>query len=215
LINGLKGHPARHTISRRSWLIAGLGIPLFRARATPILRVSSDGDNLHVTAPELHFLSGKSLARLKDGNTVVYLSKLTLFKGDASNGMREPYRDSLERITVSYDVWEEKFKAVLAVDHRSNAHLSLPEAEAWCMENLAISALGLEPQRPFWLSFDLRTASDRDLPLLEGNGGISIRGLIEMFSRKAGAGEQRWQAEAGPLRLIDLPRIMVRRARNG
>jgi hypothetical protein len=168
-----------------------------------------------VTAPELHFLSGKSLARLKDANTVVYVSKLTLFREDASNGVREPYRYSAERITVSYDVWEEKFKAVLAVDHRSAAHLSQSETEAWCMENLAISALGLEPQRPFWLSFDLRTASDRDLPLLEGKGGISIRGLIEMFSRKAGAGEERWQAEAGPLRLIDLPRISVRRARNG
>jgi hypothetical protein len=196
--------------------VAGLGIPLFRARATPILRVSSDGDNLHVTAPELHFLSGKPLARLKDGNTVVYLSKLTLFKEDASNGVREPYRDSLERITVSYDVWEEKFKAVLAVDHRSAAHLSLPDAEAWCMENLAISALGLEPLRPFWLSFDLRTVSDRDLAVLAGDSGISIRGLIEMFSRKPRAGETRWTlGPVGPLRLIDVPRITVRRARNG
>jgi hypothetical protein len=201
-------------ISRRSWLVAGLGIPVFRARATPLLRVSSDGDNLHVSAPQLHFLSGKPLARLKDGNTVVYLSKLTLFK-DASNGVREPFRDRLERITVSYDVWEEKFKAVLAVDHRSATHLSQSEAEAWCLENLAISALGLEPQRPFWVSFDLRTASDRDLPLLEGNGGISIRGLIDFFARKAGAGDERWEAEAGPLRLIDLPRITIRRARNG
>ncbi len=215
MINGLKGHPARRTISRRSWLAAGLGIPLFRAHATPILRVSSDGDDLHVNAPELHFLSGKPLTRLKDGNTVVYVSKLTLFKGDASNGMREPYRYSAERITVSYDVWEEKFKAVLAVDHRSAAHLSQAETESWCMENLAISALGLEPQRPFWLRFDLRTASDRDLPVLEGESGISIRGLIEMFSRKAGVDDVRWQLEAGPLRLSDLPRISVRRARNG
>jgi hypothetical protein len=195
--------------------VAGLGIPLFRARATPILRVSSDGDNLHLTAPELHFLSGKSLLRLKDGNTVVYLSKLTLFRDDASTGVREAFSDSLERITVSYDVWEEKFKAVLAVDHRSREHLSQAETETWCMENLTISALGLEPRRPFWLRFDLRTASDRDLPVLAGESGISIRGLIEMFSRKAGAGEDRWEAEAGPLRLIDLPRISIRRARNG
>lgn len=195
--------------------MAGLGIPLFSARATPILRVSSDGDNLHVTAPELHFLSGKPLTRLKDGNTVVYVSKLTLFTEDTSNGVREPYRYSAERITVSYDVWEEKFKAVLAVDHRSGAHLSQAETEAWCLENLAISALGLEPQRPFWLRFDLRTAGDRDLPVLAGESGISIRGLIEMFSRKAGAGDLSWQLDAGPLRLIDVPRIGARRARNG
>jgi hypothetical protein len=195
--------------------MAGFGIPLFRARATPVLRVSSDGDNLHVTAPELHFLSGKPLAMLKDGNTVVYVSQLTLFREDPPGGTREPVRHSRELITVSYDVWEEKFKAVLAVDHRSAAHLSQAEAEAWCMENLAISALGLEPQRPFWLRFDLRTAGDRDLPVLAGESGISIRGLIEMFSRKAGAGEVSWQLDAGPLRLIDLPRISIRRARNG
>jgi hypothetical protein len=187
-----------------------LAIPLFRARATPVLRVSSDGDNLHVTAPELHFLSGKPLTRLKDGNTVVYASQLTLFR-DAFSGA--PFRRSPERITVSYDVWEEKFKAVLAVDHRSAAHLSQAETEAWCLENLAISALGLEPQRPFWVRFDLRTAGDRDLPVLAGDSGISIRGLIEMFSRKAGAGEVSWQLDAGPLRLIDLPRIAIRRAR--
>lgn len=215
MINGLKGHLSRHTISRRSWLVASLGIPLFRARATPILRVSSDGDNLHVTAPELHFLSGKPLARLKDGNTVVYVSQLTLFREDPPTGIREPISHSREVITVSYDVWEEKFKAVLAVDHRSKEHLSQAETEAWCMENLAISALGLEPRRPFWLRFDLRTASDRDLPVLEGESGISIRGLIEMFSRKAGVDDVRWQLDAGPLRLIDLPRISVRRARNG
>jgi hypothetical protein len=216
LINGLKGQSGRQTISRRSWLVAGLGIPLFRALATPVLNVSSDGDSLHVAAPALHFLTGKSLARLKDGNTVVYLSRLTLFKGNVSNGAREVFREQPERMTVSYDVWEEKFKVVLAVDHRSKTNLTQTETEAWCLENLAISALGLDPQRPFWLRFELRTASDRDLPVLEGNGGISIRGLIDMFSRKAGAGEDRWgPLDAGPLRLIDLPRITIRRARNG
>jgi hypothetical protein len=60
--------------------MAGLGIPLFRALAMPILNVSSDGDSLHVTAPEFHFLTGKPLDRLKDGNTVVYVSQLTLFR---------------------------------------------------------------------------------------------------------------------------------------
>jgi hypothetical protein len=212
LINGVTGQSARLNISRRSWLVAGLGIPLFRALATPVLNVSSDGDNLHITAPELHFLTGKHLARLKDGNTVVYLSQLTLFR-DLSGGV--PYHRSVERITVSYDVWDEKFKVVLAVDHRTVTGLSQAETEAWCMENLAISALGLEPQRPFWLRFDLRTASDRDLPVLAGDGGISIRGLIDMFSRKAGAGEDQWHLDAGPLRLIDIPRITIRRARNG
>ena len=53
-------------ISRRSWLLAGLAIPLFRARAAESLVVAFDGDNLRPSAPGLHFLTGKALDRLKD-----------------------------------------------------------------------------------------------------------------------------------------------------
>ena len=202
---------ARKGISRRSWLLAGLAIRVSGARANPLLSVTSDGDSLHVAAPQLHFLTGKPLARLMDGNTVVFLSQLTLYR----NSPDQVFRKQPERITVSYDVWEEKFKVVLALDPHSASHLSLAETEAWCINNLAISALGLEPPQPFWLRFELRTASERDLSAVAGDSGISIRGLIEVFSRRAGLGDERWQLDAGPLRLIDLPRIVIRRNRNG
>jgi hypothetical protein len=201
---------AREKISRRSWLMAGLTIPVFRAHAALALKVSSDGDNLHVAAPELHFLTGKPLMRLMDGNTVVYRSLLTLFRDDRGT----PIRQTPERMTISYDVWEENFKVILAVDRRSASRLSLAETETWCMQNLAISALGLEPERPFWLRFELKTGGEKDGSVVAGDTGISIRGLIEMFGRKAGAGEEHWQLDAGPLRLIDLPRSIIRR-RNG
>jgi hypothetical protein len=202
---------AREKISRRSWLLAGLATFVFRARAAPVLRVSSDGDSLHVAAPDLHFLTGKPLVRLMDGNTVVYRSLLTLFRDDRGT----IFKQAPEQITVSYDVWEEKFKVILAVDRHSAPRLSLSETETWCLQSLAISTLGLEPQRPFWLRFELRTGGEKDGSLVAGDSGISIRGLIEMFGRRAGAGENRWQLDAGPLRLIDLPRTMIRRARNG
>jgi hypothetical protein len=203
---------ARNSISRRSWLVASLAIPLSRARATPLLSVSSDGDSLHLAAPQLHFLSGKPLARLMDGNTVVFFSRLTLFRDDHAT----PIRHQSEQITVSYDVWDEKFQVNLAVDTRTVKHLSLPETEAWCVQNLSISALGLDPVRPFWLRFELRTASEKEAASVAGDSGISLRGLIEEFSRKAGAGGQHWgPLDAGPLRLIDLPRIVIHRTRNG
>ena len=70
-------------ISRRSWLLAGFGLPLPRGAAflssAPVLGVTWDGDNLYVSAPNLHFLTGKPLDRLKNGGTVVFLSQLTLF----------------------------------------------------------------------------------------------------------------------------------------
>src|SRR5437879_6581218 len=98
--------PARdERISRRCWLLAGLAIPLFKARADESLTVSFDGDNLRVAAPDLHFLTGKPLERLKDAATVTFLSQLTLF-GDAHGTV---FKRSVERLVVSYDLWEEKF----------------------------------------------------------------------------------------------------------
>jgi hypothetical protein len=203
---------AREKISRRSWLLAGMAIGVSRAGALPALNVSSDGDSLHVAAPQLHFLTGRPLARLMDGNTVVFLSRLTLFREDHATVIRH----QPEQITVSYDVWEERFQVALAVDRHSAKNLSLLQTEEWCMQNLAISALGLEPLRPFWLRFELRTASSRDISSVTGASGISISGLIDFFSRKAGVGEDHWgPLDAGPLRLIDLPRTVLRRARNG
>ena len=191
--------------------MAGLTIPLFRAWGEPLLRVTSDGDNLHVAAPQLHFLAGRPLARLKDGNIVVFLSQLTLFREDRITVIRR----KPERFTVSYDLWEEKFQVGMAVDRRSAARLSLEETETWCLDNLAISALGLETQRPFWLRFELRAASEKEISAVAGDTGISIRSLIEMFSRRAGADEPHWALNAGPLRLGDLPRTSGRRIRIG
>jgi hypothetical protein len=202
-------HFARETISRRSWLLAGLAALVPRARAAPTLTVSFDGDNLRVAAPQLHFLTGKPLQRLKDASTVVYLSQLTIFH-DSSYGPGEVFRKKAERLNISYDVWEETFKVVMAVDFRSASHLSLASAEGWCLDNLAISALGLDPNRPFWLRFDLRVPSEKELAAVLGDPGISIRGLIEFFSRKPEGDEPHWTLPAGPYRLAALPRTVAR-----
>ena len=203
-------HGARGKISRRNWLLAGLAIPVFRAHASVNLSVFFDGDNLHVAAPQLHFLSGKSLTRLQDGLTLAFVSQLTLLREDRST----IFRRSPERILVSYDVWEEKYKVTLGSE-RSAKDLTLGEAESWCLENLAISALGLPPERPFWLRFDLRSTDPKELSQVMGDPGISLRGLIELFGRKPGADEWRSTLEAGPLRLTDLPRRLARGTRNG
>ena len=68
----------RLTISRRRWLLASVAIPLSILRGAESLTVTWDGDDLHVAAPQLHFLAGKPLDRLKDGASVVFLTQLTL-----------------------------------------------------------------------------------------------------------------------------------------
>ena len=66
-------------ISRRGWLIAGLAIPLFRAKAASSLTATYDGDNLYPLAPSLHFLTGKVLDRLRDSADIqVFGSQLSV-----------------------------------------------------------------------------------------------------------------------------------------
>src|SRR5579872_6144469 len=147
-------------ISRRSWLLAGLAIPVFRLRAADRFTISFDGDNLHVSGPGLHFLTGRPLARLKDGATVVFVSQLTVY----TDPYVTPYRRSAERYVISYDIWaEDKFSVTVpGTVPRTVSNLSAVQTEAWCQENFAVTVSGLAPDRPFWVQFDMRTADQKD-----------------------------------------------------
>ena len=103
--------PSRNgQISRRYWLLAGVAVPLFQMRGGEPFAITFDGDNLHVSAPTLHFLSGRPLARLKDGATVVYLSQLTLF----SDAYTTVLGRSMDRFVISYDIWaDDKFSVTI------------------------------------------------------------------------------------------------------
>lgn len=200
-------------VSRRRWLLAGLALPLSRARAlmaeAPALGVTWDGDNLHVSAPRLRFLTGKPLERLKNGSTVIFLSQLTL---STDRTWMSPLRKIPDRLVVSYDLWEDKFKVTrLGYAAQSKNRMTAAEAEQWCVESLVISATGLAPDREFWLRLDLRVADPRELSSVVGEPGISITKLIEIFSRKPDADEPKWSVEAGPLRLSELVRTQPRR----
>lgn len=205
--------PARRDrISRRSWLLAGLGMSVFRLRAAEPLTVLFDGDNLHVSAPTLHFLSGKPLQRLKDGDTVTYLSQLTLYKDAFVTPLR---RANVERFVISYNIWADDKFSVTVPGGRSANNLSLKATETWCLENLAIGATGLAPDTPFWLRFDMHTATERDLSELVGDRGLNLHNLVLLLGRRAGPDDPSWTLEAGPLRLADLVRMPGRGSRNG
>jgi len=203
-------------LSRRSWLLAGLTVSLSRGldyfSEAPSLGVTWDGDNIHITAPRLHFLTGAPLNRLRDGGTVVYLSQLTLL----TDSRATIFRRVPDRLVLSYDLWEERFSVTrLGSSPRSVSHLSASAAEAWCLDTLLIPALGLAPDKPFWIRFELRTADGKELSSVVGEPGISITRLIEIFSRKPGPEEPHWMLEAGPLRLSELTRTPGRERRSG
>ena len=207
--------PARECrISRRSWLLAGLTVPVFRAMGADSMKVSFDGDNLHVAAPTLHFLNGKPLERLKDGDVVAYVTQLELL--DAARTL--VLRQTKGRFVVSYALWEEKFSVTLlgstsGGSPRMAEGLSAASAEAWCVENLVMSATGLAPDVYYWLRFQLRTGTPRDLAE-DNRAGISITGLIELLGRKNTEITQ-WGPLEARVRLADLPRPAGRGPRIG
>jgi len=192
-------------MGRRSWLLAGLALPLLVARAGT-MDVAFDGDTLRPVLPDLHFIAGRALERLKDARTVVFLSQITLLRDDHVT----PFRHAPQRFYVSYDIWEGRFKVTIpGAVPESRLGLTAAQAEAWCMDNVTVSALGVAPDRDFWMRFDLRTADPKDAASIVSESGISISGLIEFFSRKPD-GEPHWVMERR-LRLADLRRSPSRR----
>jgi hypothetical protein len=190
--------------------VAGVCISLSSLRSAERLNVTWDGDDLHVAAPQLNFLSGKPLDRLKDGAAVVFLTQLTLTTDDYKTSLRR----TPERFVFSYDLWEEKFSVTkLGEGQRTVAHLSLAAAEAWCLENVAISTSDLPQDRPFWLRFEMHATEAKDEAAVIGESGLNLTRLIELFSRRPRDQQPQWTAETGPLRLIDLRRLVGRAAR--
>ena len=186
-------------------LAAGWGICALAVVLVDKLQVHLDGDFLHISAPHLNFLNGKTLERLKDGVSVAFIGQLSISSapnavvGDAS---------SLARFALSYDIWEERFSVSRFGDrpgqHRSISHLSAQAAETWCLDNLMLDRALVPAERPFYVHLDLRADDPRDQLGIVGDTGINITRLIEIFSRPVKGNQQRWLLHAGPFRLSDL-----------
>ena len=181
--------------------MAGLGLPWRQAECAESLHPRLEGNLLHVSTTQLHFLTGKPLERLHNGASVAFNAQLSLSLERGSAAVER----SLERFVVSYDLWEEKFSASrLSQPPRSVSHLSAPAAEAWCLSNLAVPVSTLAPDQAFWLRLELRAEDPRERPAVLGEPGISLTRLIELFSRPSRGGQPSWVLEDGPFRLADL-----------
>ena len=159
-------------------------------------------DQLHVLAPRLHFLSGKSLQRLRDGATVPFDFQLSIAAGLKTNFVAR----AVERFTVSYDVWEEKFRVVRLRDFRKSATgLTANAAEAWCVENVFVPALGMPADKELWAHLDVRAVEPKEM-LSSSPGGsvISIPELIQLLSRPPRPQQDHWSLVSTAFRLSDL-----------
>ncbi len=155
--------------------------------------------DIRVTAPSLHFLTGKSLSRLHDGAAVPFDFQLIITSGSKTNVVAS----ALERFTVSYDVWEEKFSVVRVSDfRRSGMRLSASSAESWCLDNIVIPAAVLPTGQQLWARLEIRSAESKEP--LAASSGINLATLIEIFSRPSRPQQDRWSLESAPFQLADL-----------
>lgn len=160
------------------------------------------GDLIHVVAPRLHFLTGKSLQRLHDGAVVPFDFQLSVAAGFRTNVIERAF----ERFTVSYDVWEEKFSVVRLRDFRKSAtNLSANAAESWCLENILASGTALPPDRQLWARLEVRSAESKEPSSSPfADPGISITTLIGIFSRPPRPAQDHWSLDSAAFRLADL-----------
>ncbi len=176
--------------------IAGIVSPRLQCQPGP-LTVERQGKLLRVAAPHLHFLEGKPLEQLHNGAVVTYVFSLALTSDHGTSFRVE------ERFAVSYDLWEERFSVVQAGPAgRTGSHLTKAAAEAWCMENLQIPVTELQAGKTSVIrlvcSVAPNDAENSDLP------GLTLAGLIDVFSRKGREAPLQWEAVSGPLHLEDV-----------
>lgn len=165
-----------------------------------VLRRSSD--QLRVSGPKLHFITGKPLERMRNGASVTYDMQLTIFGDNRQTILRRGF----ERFVVSYDLWEEKFSATrMRTDRTSASHLTAAAAEAWCLDHLSIPAGGLTTDKPVFVRLDVRAKEPKERSPVDEDEGISLARLIDIFSRAGNpAPGMQWRAESGPINLQTL-----------
>lgn len=177
-------------------------------------------EELHINAPRLHFITGTSLDRLKNGADARFDFQLSLSLDSRTN----LFDRAVERIAVSYDLWEEKYSVTRlsststlrgtlsrrSHEFRSASHLTAEGAENWCVDNLAVSTSGINPSQLLWMRFEIRTVDPKETSPLFGDTGVSLTRLIDLFSHPPRTGQQRWSLETGPIRLSDIRKSTLR-----
>jgi hypothetical protein len=164
------------------------------------ITVGQTADAMIVHAPGLGFIKGEPLGRLKDGRTLRVDLDLTVMPGPGGT----PVVRGRHIFAVSYDLWEERFAVTMAgTPPKSVAYLTAAAAETWCVEQMTvpIASLGrLGRDAPLWIRLEYRVLDGESTPA-DGENALSLRSLIDVFSKRPRASEWTHAIEAGPFRL--------------
>ncbi len=165
------------------------------------LRVRLQGAHLYAEAPQLHFLTDRVLERLHNGAAVPFHFQLAIVP--VSGG--KPLAEASDLFVVSFDLWEERFSVVQSAPPRRRvSHLDSPAAEAWCLENLPLKIPAFDAGDPFIMKLEIRAEESREESSKDESSGLSLAGLVDIFSRKPREQPLRWSAVSGPVHLRDL-----------
>jgi hypothetical protein len=191
---------AGRVVRRASLLIAlVLSVPGFAHAQALQARVV--GDTLRIRSTSWPVVEGDTLAHLQDGRAVRVEFVLAALGGAAGPLIAERH----DVFTLSFDLWEERVAVSRGgTPPKAVSHLLAREAEAWCLDNLALPIADLAARgraAPFWIRLT-SVVDDAEAAAREDDG--FLRTLIETFSRPRDRTPQRKSQTAGPLRLADL-----------
>lgn len=161
-------------------------------------------DSLRARLPDWRFLDNRTLQRLRNGQTVTLDFQLQLLDGP------KPLHRTIERIVLSYDLWEENFSAVQltqTIPRAPSYATSRLKAEAvanWCLGRLRVPVTLVDKDRKLTLHLEIRSAGLNLPNPVRSQGVIDLAALVEIFSRPPDPKELRFNARSQPFTLNSL-----------
>ncbi|HUQ91855.1 MAG TPA: hypothetical protein VM120_09245 [Bryobacteraceae bacterium] len=153
---------------------------------------------MRVAAPKLHFLNGKTVDAVRSGRAIALDFQFSIMAGTLV------LKRALERFVISYDLWEEKYAVTRLGVRKAQSNLTQEKAEAWCLENLSVATDGVSADRLVTVNLEIREHRPEAIATILTEPGISLYGLIEIFSRPARSEQLKWRLQSGPIRLHDV-----------
>ena len=189
------------------WLAAAFLGGVATAMFAEELILRAQGGRLDFSAPRLHYISGRPLARLRNAEPVAFDFQVKLSTANKTNVVKQ----SAARFVISYDLWEERFAVTKTTPARKTAsHLTANEAEVWCVQEMSLDLAGVAANQPLYASMDIRAVEESETRLFgRGNitdAGISLTSLLERFSKPSKSTQPHWMLETGPVTLEQLRR---------
>jgi hypothetical protein len=184
-----------------TWAALASILSLYPANARgESLKLHLNGEQLHVEAHDLRFLSQTALARLHDGATVIY--RFRMLVSDSRNG--NAVGEYTYHCVFSFDILEEKYKVSRQEPgYRTASHLSESAARDLCLDSLTIPPSGITANAPFWVAMEYQM-EDRQSDLDRSDSHSVLDTLVNIFGQRNKAPQPVDVLRGGPFRMDDL-----------